>query len=172
MFITLQMDNEEKRLDSLRRLQILDTPREERFDRITRKACELLRVPYAMIGFVEENRVWYKSNQGFPAAMEPRNQSFCAYSILHTEVFHVPDTREDVRFSTNPWVKGRPFVRMHASCPIFSSGGEAVGALIVNDTLPWVLNREETKTLMLLAGWVEEELKREGDSAGNNVHIL
>ncbi len=55
---------EAARLDALRSLYILDTPPEERFDRITRLATELFGVPISFVSLVDEDRVWYKSKQG------------------------------------------------------------------------------------------------------------
>ena len=47
---------ESDRLMALRSLNILDTPPDERFDRITRLATQLLDVPIAYVSFVDENR--------------------------------------------------------------------------------------------------------------------
>ena len=57
---------ERERLAALRALHILDTPPEERFDRLTRLATHLFGVPMAFISLVDENRLWFKSRQGFP----------------------------------------------------------------------------------------------------------
>ncbi len=42
-------DNERLRLDALRCLAVLDSPAEERFDRITRMARNMLDVPIALL---------------------------------------------------------------------------------------------------------------------------
>ncbi len=49
-------DNEQLRLDALRRLAILDSLAEERFDRITRMARNMFDVPIALVSLVDENR--------------------------------------------------------------------------------------------------------------------
>ena len=47
---------EAARLQTLRALNILDTPQEERFDRLTRMAKRLFDVPIALVSLVDENR--------------------------------------------------------------------------------------------------------------------
>lgn len=56
--------DEASRLDALRRLNILDSEPEERFDRITRLAKHAFGVPIALISLIDENRQWNKSRQG------------------------------------------------------------------------------------------------------------
>jgi hypothetical protein len=59
---------EAKRLEALDALEILDTPREERFDRITRTAVRLFRMPKSLLAFVDETRAWVKSDVGTSTA--------------------------------------------------------------------------------------------------------
>jgi hypothetical protein len=47
--------NEEQRLRALRALNVLDTPREERFDRIIRLAARVFEVPIAYVALIDEN---------------------------------------------------------------------------------------------------------------------
>ena len=56
-------ENENERLHLLYGLNILDTPVEERFDRITRLVCNILDVPIAAISLIDEHRQWFKSIQ-------------------------------------------------------------------------------------------------------------
>ena len=52
---------EEARLSAVRRYNILDTPREEVFDRITGLAARVLKVPIALITIIDSQRIWIKS---------------------------------------------------------------------------------------------------------------
>ena len=63
--------NEEKRLAALRALNILDTPPEERFDRLTRLAQRTFGVPIAVISLLDEKRQWFKSCQGLTVSETP-----------------------------------------------------------------------------------------------------
>ena len=53
--------NETERLASLRTLKILDTPEEERFNRITRLAYKIFDAHTVSISFVDADRLWLKS---------------------------------------------------------------------------------------------------------------
>jgi GAF domain-containing protein len=74
--------NETLRIASLRGLHILDTPYEERFDRITRLAQRLFSVPIALVTLVDVDRQWFKSCIGLDLRETPRSSSFCAHAIL------------------------------------------------------------------------------------------
>ena len=85
-------DNEANRLAELRFLRILDTPFEERFDRITRTAAMLFQVPIALVSLVDETRQWFKSCQGLDIRETSRKISFCSHAILADD-FHIPSVR-------------------------------------------------------------------------------
>ncbi len=80
--------NEVARLQTLRSLDILDTPHEERFDRLTRMAKRLFNVPIALVSLVDENRQWFKSCIGLRVSETPRDISFCGHAILGDERFY------------------------------------------------------------------------------------
>lgn len=90
--------NEILRLDALQKLNILDTPDEERFDRITNIAQQFFNVPIALISLVDEGRQWFKSKQGLSACETSRDISFCGHTILQSGIFEIQDTHLDPRF--------------------------------------------------------------------------
>ena len=51
--------SDQARVRALHELALLDTPPEERFDRITRLACRLLGVPISLIALVDAARQWF-----------------------------------------------------------------------------------------------------------------
>ena len=110
--------NEKERLVSLRNLNVLDTPLEERFERITRMVCRALNVPIAGISLVDEARQWFKSIQGITTSETPRSIAFCSHAILKDELMVIPDATEDVRFVDNPLVTGDPNIRFYAGQPL------------------------------------------------------
>jgi hypothetical protein len=85
-------ENEPQRLAALHHARLLDTPLEERFERITRLVCRLLGVPISTITLVDETRQWFKSVQGLIASESLRKVSFCAHTILSDEIMVVLDT--------------------------------------------------------------------------------
>jgi len=150
--------NEQSRLKSLRSLDILDTPPEERFDRYTRMAKRMFGVPIALVSLVDENRQWFKSCFGLPVRETPRDISFCGHAILGKEVFVIPDALQDERFADNPLVTEEPHIRFYAGCPLSSLDGSKLGTLCIIDQEPREFTEEDIDTLHDLASMVEQEL--------------
>ena len=153
-------ENEDSRLRALQELQVLDTPREERFDHITRLAARVFDVPFAVLTLVDRDRQWFKSSYGFAATESSRDQSFCAHAILRDKSLVVQDALEDDRFADNPAVTGDPHVRFYAGHPIAAPDGSLVGTLCVFDQRPRDLNDAQRQTLRDLAGLAQRELCR------------
>ena len=153
-----QTPDEPSRLASLRDLNILDTPAEERFDRITRIACKALGVPIALVSLVDEGRQWFKSNQGLEAMETPRDISFCGHAIEEEQMLVVGDAGIDDRFADNPLVTGETHIRFYAGKPIKSPDGKNIGTLCVIDTVSRNIGAEERQVLEDLASIVETEL--------------
>ncbi len=154
----LPPDNEAQRLAELRLLNILDTPFEERFDRITRTAAKLFQVPVALVSLVDENRQWFKSCQGLNVRETPRQVSFCAHAILEDGPLIVEDAEKDPRFADNPLVTGKPHVVFYAGQPLTGPGGHKLGTLCLIDHQPRRFGEDERAALRDLAAWVELEL--------------
>jgi diguanylate cyclase (GGDEF)-like protein len=151
-------DDEIDRLKSLHSLKLLDTPSEERFDRVTRLAQRLFGIETCLISLVDEHRQWFKSRQGLDACETKRDVSFCGHAILDDDAFVVTDARLDQRFADNPLVIGPPHVRFYAGRPLRGPGGHRIGTLCLIDSRPRTLDREGHETLRDLTAMVEDEL--------------
>lgn len=150
--------DEASRLATLRGLNILDTPPEERFDRLTRLARHLIGVPIAVVSLVDSDRQWFKSCQGLDASETPRSISFCGHAILDDQLFIIPDALLDPRFADNPLVTGAPHIRFYAGQPLKAVDGSRLGTLCVIDSKPHHLTQIEQDSLRDLASLVENEL--------------
>jgi len=150
--------DEQERVVELQSLQILDTPLEERFDRLTRLAKRLFGVPTALVSLVDAKRVWIKSRVGLDSCETARDVSFCAHAILREEVMVVPDALEDARFQDNPLVLNDPHVRFYAGCPIISPNGYKLGTLCLLDIKPRQFDQDDRALLSDLARMVEQEM--------------
>jgi diguanylate cyclase len=150
--------NEDKRLRLLRSLDLLDTPSEEVFDRVTRVAAEMLQAPIALVSLVDAHRQWFKSRVGVDVCETSRDASFCAHSVHSGRLLVVEDTHEDLRFAGNPLVTGAPFIRFYAGVPLRSSEGLVLGTLCVIDTKPRTLGDSAQSALCDLAATIEREL--------------
>ncbi|MBI3948610.1 MAG: PAS domain S-box protein [Armatimonadetes bacterium] len=149
--------DERRRVAALRALGILDTPTEERFDRITRLAARVFAVPMAAVSLVDERRQWIKSQVGVAVCEIPRDLSFCAHAIAEDETLVVADTRLDPRFAGNPMVTGAPCVRFYAGQPLHALDGSRIGALCIADVKPRQMAPGDLETLRDLGAWAERE---------------
>ncbi|MBP0597571.1 sensor domain-containing diguanylate cyclase [Herbaspirillum sp. LeCh32-8] len=151
--------NEDARIEALHSLHILDTPPEERFDRLTRLARRLFDVPIAVVTLIDVNRQWFKSCVGLGDATETtREVSFCSHAILKDDITVVNDATKDDRFSGNPQVTGEPYIRFYAGCPIRSESGYNLGTLCLVDMKVRDFDADDRALLRDLAAMVEQEL--------------
>jgi PAS domain S-box-containing protein len=151
-------DNEAQRLAALRALNVLDTPPEERFDRITRIAARLMDVPICLVSLVDANRQWFKSCVGLAARETPRDISFCGHAILESEALVIPDALAAPRFADNPLVAGEPRIRFYAGQPLSAVDGSRLGTLCLIDRKPRHMSAADLQALRDLAHMVEREL--------------
>lgn len=149
---------EKNRLKALRRLKILDTPAEGRFDRITRLTRRHFDVPLAQITLVDEKRLWLKSSAGQLGATEyPRHPSFCDQALHSPDgLLVITDTQADPAQVDNPLVSGASGIRFYAG-KVCSFEGQAVGTLCILDKQPRQLDSAARQDLCDLATWVESE---------------
>ena len=153
-------EDEETRLASLRRLRVLDTEPEERFDRITRLAVAVFEVPIALVSLVDRDRQWFKSCYGISAKETSREASFCAHVVYNREMMLVTDALMDPRFADNPLVVNEPRVRFYAGCPLILADGSCVGTLCLVDTRARSLEGRDVGLLQDLRDLTVQELYR------------
>jgi PAS domain S-box-containing protein len=152
--------NEPERLAALHRYQVLDTPAEASFDRLTTLAARLFKMPTVLISLVDESRAWFKSSIGFSATEVLRNETMCSFAVLTNEPLIVPDTRLDDRFACNPFVQCEPGMRFYAGAPLIDRDGFNLGTLCLLDSVPHdPLTAEQEATLVDLAAMVVDELE-------------
>lgn len=150
-------NNEPERIQALKDLEILYTPAEERFDRITRVARRVFNVPIALVSLVTDDQQWFKSCQGLTASATSREISFCGHAILNDDTFVVSNALKDPDFRDNPLVTEEPKIRFYAGQPLHF-GNYKLGTLCLIDTRPRHLKPQDYDSLKCLAGWAELEL--------------
>ena len=152
------LQTELDRIKSLRSLGLLDTAPDKRFDRLTRMARRMFRVPIALVSLVDENRQWFKSCDGLAVSETSRETSFCGHAILGDGIFLIPNALADERFSTNPLVTNDPHIRFYAGFPVRAADGAKIGTLCVIDREPREFSQEDAVALKDLASMVEDEV--------------
>jgi len=162
----MQDKNDEKiqdaeRLATLRRTSLLDTPPEEAFDRLTRLATTLLRVPVALVSLVDGDRQFFKSSVGLPEPLAslrqtPLTHSFCKHVVASGEPLVLSDIANS-DFKNDPSVFGVGEMA-YTGIPLTTSEGQALGSFCVVDTHPRAWTEEEIDTLRSLASSVMTEI--------------
>jgi sigma-B regulation protein RsbU (phosphoserine phosphatase) len=156
--IMLDSQSEAERIESLHSLNILGSPAEERFDRITRLATEFFQVPMAYVALIDSDRQWFKSSWGLSPLNVDRNLSLCQYTIHRGTPLVIPDAREHPIASTHPMVVGDPFLRFYAGVPLSGPRGHKIGTFCLLDTKPREFSEEQLKQLQSFAAVVEREV--------------
>ena len=151
-------DDEERRLATLGRYGVLDTPPEQAFDDLTRLAAQVLDVPIALVSLIDRDRQWFKSSVGIEVCSTPREFAFCDHAIRQAGVMVIEDARQDPRFAGNPLVTGDPFIRFYAGAPLIADDGSALGTLCVIDSQPRSFDAASRETLALLSRQVMAQL--------------
>lgn len=151
--------HEEKRIESLRMLNILDTLPEKDFDDIVLIASQICETPIALISLVDSERQWFKAKIGLEASETSRDVAFCSHAILQDDLFIIPDATTDERFSNNPFVKRGPNMRFYAGAPLISPDGLPIGTVCVIDSKPRTLSLEQHKALSALSNQVSRLLQ-------------
>ena len=151
--------SEAARLAAVRRYDILDSPPDGAFDRITALAARRFGVPIAIISIVDEDRIWFKSHHGVPVEQIDREPGLCASAILGDTPYLIEDARKDPRSLANPLVAGEFGLRFYAAVPLTTSDGHNLGTLCVIDKEPRPIDDEQIEDLKDLASIVMDQLE-------------
>ena len=162
---------EMRRQSAVESVDILDTPPEERFERLARIARNQFKVPIVLITFMDGERQWFKSHLGTDETEGPRAISFCNQTIQDDRVLYVADVTRDDRFRDNPQVTGIPHIRFYAGAPVRTPDGQCIGTLCLVDFKPRTLDEDDLQSIRDLADCVEMELLRSDRAAIHAAHL-
>lgn len=148
------------RLAALRRLDILDTPREEEFDEVVRLASRVCGAPIAVINLIDADRQWFKAEVGLGVRETPLDTSICSHVILEKDFVEIADTRADPRMQDNPLCLSEPGLRFYAGALLKTEeNGLPIGTLCVLDYEPRKLTALQVETIRVLAHQVMRQLE-------------
>jgi GAF domain-containing protein len=156
---SLLPEDEAQRMEAVSRYEILDTPRDGTFDRITFLASKIFEVPISTVTIVDSDRIWFKSAIGLEADQIDRDPGLCASAILGDEPWIVEDAKNDPRTLQNPLVLGDLGLRFYAGVPLVTGDGFKLGMLNIIDQQPRELSEDELAILQELSKIVVDELE-------------
>jgi GAF domain-containing protein len=137
---------QDSRLLALAKYDILDTPPEEAFDRITRLTARVFNVPMSTVTFLDGHRQWFKARHGLDTCETEKGPAFCNIVVGLGEALVVPDTLTSDRFKDTRFVVGPPYLRFYAGTPLRATDGTAIGTLCAMDTQPRAFGEDDLRT--------------------------
>jgi diguanylate cyclase (GGDEF)-like protein len=153
-----EAQQEQDRLSALDAYDILDTPTEETFDRITRLTSRMFGVSISTVTFLDGHRQWFKSRVGMNDCETERGPAFCNVALRETSPLVVTDALADERFRENPFVLGEPHIRFYAGAPLRAPGGQVIGTLCAMDRKPRAFGTADVAALTDIAAIVMDLL--------------
>ena len=152
--------DEAQRMIAVERYDILDTPPDGAFDRITGLAARLFDAPIAIVSIVDHDRIWFKSRCGVDVDEVDRVGSLSTSAILHDEPWAVTDLRTDPATMTSAAAAGELGIRFYVAVPLQTGDGYNLGTLCVLDYEPRpAVTDEQMRNLEDLAAMVMSELE-------------
>lgn len=156
---------EAERMRDVERLELLDTPGEERFDQVVRMARRVFGVPMASLSLMDHDRQWFKSIDGIDLTELPRENTVCRVTIAQSyhrtddPVLILPDAAADPVFAEIPGIGGPGGVRFYAGYPLYGPVGHPVGVFCIYDTVPRQLSADQIEAFTEIARWAQRELE-------------
>jgi EAL domain-containing protein (putative c-di-GMP-specific phosphodiesterase class I)/GGDEF domain-containing protein len=148
---------EAERLDALRKLNLLDTPPSEAFDRITRMAAQLFQLPVAAVSFTDSDRQWFKSRVGIEHWSIPRMKAPCAQVADRERMLVVTDLLADEYYRDSQLAASG--VRFYAGAPLMTNDGYCLGTLCVLGAEPRQVSEAERAALQDMAAMVMAQIE-------------
>jgi len=140
---------------------ILDTPKDENFDILTKICSILFGVPVSTISFIDSKRFFIKSHFGLKKDSQSvdRDSAICEHTLNQNNILVVNDTLKDDRFKNHPFVVNAPFIRFYAGVPLKSKNNNNIGVLCLKDFCPREIGEKELKILSTISEKVIMELE-------------
>jgi diguanylate cyclase (GGDEF)-like protein len=151
------------RLAALAETELMDSASEEAFDRLARLVAKILRVPTAMVSFVDDRRQWIKSAVGLGEPWASTRQALLGESVCkHVVAAAGPLVVEDAR--QHPLLKDNLAIRdlgvvAYAGVPLTLPRGETLGVLCALDGTPRQWTDDDLEILGDLADSVVAEVR-------------
>lgn len=158
--INIIPENEEQRLEALRRYNILDTPPDEAFNDLAHLIAQYFEIPIALISLVDKHRVHFKGNVGMEGVKNvDRGVSLCSLAILSDEPNIIEDPQEDPCLLANPLVHGQFGLRFYAGAPLITPEGFNIGTVCIVDKKERTFSKREQDQLVRFAKLAMHEIE-------------
>lgn len=163
------MQREKDRLAALEQLDLLDTPRDEGFERIVRLIRAIFAIDIGLISLIDAHRQWYKACSGLLSTEVPREETFCRHVVDCEEPIVVQDATLDPRFAHHPAVTGENHIRFYAGVPLKTRAGYAIGTVCAIDRKPRSFTGRDLGVLQELAGAAMDRIELQQSAATDSL---
>jgi GAF domain-containing protein len=150
---------EKERIKALHKYDILDTPPDGTYNKMTALAAKIFNVPIALITLVDTDRIWFKSHFGLDIDQIGRDPGLCSSAILSDEVYLVEDAKNDPRCLSNPLVVGDFGLQFYAAAPLTTNEGYNIGTFCIIDKRQRYINSDQQEMLKQMASIVVDEIE-------------
>lgn len=151
----LQTIRNPHRIEVLSDLNLLDSQKEEAFDRLTRLASKITNSPVSLVSLVDIDRQFFKSLFGLPEPWAsqretPLSHSFCQHVVASNEPLIVEDARLNEMLKDNLAIPDLDVIA-YLGMPLTTSDGIPLGSFCVIDSKPRVWTEREIDIVRELA---------------------
>jgi two-component system sensor histidine kinase VicK len=113
-------------------IEIFDRNPDPSLDELAELSAVLCNADYGYIGWLDFNRLWFKSHFGFKAQEQPRSTTACQWLMATGRPLLIADASQDPRFPPMGIpLPGATPCRSYAGVPLITSSQQLVGTLAV-----------------------------------------
>ncbi len=150
-----------RNVQALRATGLLDSPKEEHFEKLTTMVGRLLKVPVALVSLIDFDRQYFKSQMGLAEPWATRQEtplthSFCQHVVLSEMPLQVNDARQEALVRDNLAVSELGVVA-YLGMPIRVKG-VTIGSLCAIDGKPRQWTSDDFATLRDLASLADAQI--------------
>lgn len=162
---------EQQRLKALSELGLRQPETIPVFEEATQTAAHFLEAPISILGFIDQERHWFKSAVGLSrlglmnnlaqSRQLLRRESFCTQVVESIQVLFIGDTQKvtDTVITECKLVQNYG-IRSYLGAPLIDAGGNCLGALAVMDLVPRNFTPRDIEFLQIIARWCMSEFER------------
>lgn len=166
-----QEATEEQRLEALSELGLRQPDTIPVFEEATQTAAHFLEAPISILGFVDQERHWFKSAVGLSRLglmnhlaqnrQLLREESFCSQVVESFQVSVINDTHKLTKSSLRAGKLVQDYgIRAYLGAPLIDASGNCLGALAVMDLVPRKFTTRDIEFLQIIARWCMSEFER------------
>jgi signal transduction histidine kinase len=166
-----QETREQQRLKILSELGLRQPETIPVFEEATQTAAHFLEAPISILGFVDQERHWFKSSVGLSrlglmnqlaqSRQLLRHESFCTQVVETCREIVINDTQ---KYSNSTLAISKLVqdygIRAYLGVPLIDSSGHCLGALAVMDLVPREFKNRDIELLQIIARWSMSEFER------------